>query len=73
MQYGEMKGFIRRLYKYPIRSVSNMEGVSKKFQDVLKMCNGKHHSDEICFRTGLSSHELDDIIDSDMHMVTCWK
>lgn len=75
MQYGQMRGLIRRLYKYPIRTtpLSLFDTSSKRLQEVVRLCDGRHSTDEICYRMGISSQELDDIIENDLHITVCWK
>ncbi|GAB6029205.1 Nitrogen permease regulator-like 2, variant 2 [Chamberlinius hualienensis] len=72
VQFGTMKGFLRRLYKYPNKISGDFQG-SKKFRPVGKFLNGLHHTDEICCQTGLKYQELDERIESDPTIVCCWK
>ncbi|KAH7972901.1 hypothetical protein HPB52_018515 [Rhipicephalus sanguineus] len=72
VQYGVMKGLLRRLHKYPIDlkragdSTSKMKSVSRYF-------DGAHSYDDICAKTGMSYKELDDILDKDPNVCVCWK
>ncbi|XP_031573687.1 GATOR complex protein NPRL2-like [Actinia tenebrosa] len=89
IQFGVMRGLIRRLHKYPVlltkpqhdrslRShsrgmVTIKTGSSKHVRLQPKWLNGRHNYDEICCKTGLSHQELDDIIENDPHVVVVWK
>jgi hypothetical protein len=35
--------------------------------------NGRHHTDEICVRTGLSAHQLDARLEADLNIIVLWK
>ncbi|KAI0207176.1 GATOR complex protein NPRL2 [Lamellibrachia satsuma] len=71
IQYGLMKGFIRRLHKYPIK-LPNEPG-SNKLSHLYRWFTGYNSYDEICCQTGLSYRELDDKVESDPSIVVCWK
>lgn len=71
IQFGMMKGVIRRMHKFPVKLPN--ASVSPQIQPVLKWLNGCHSYDEISCKTGLSSHELDELIETDPSCVVCWK
>jgi hypothetical protein len=76
--HGVLKGYIRRLHKYPIyshwtESSSNRSGILASssslstghvigFSQVAKYLNGLHHYDQVCSLLGCSAKELDDIL-----------
>jgi hypothetical protein len=62
IQVGLMKGFIRRLHKYPLLRKPDAE-LTELLADVQEMMDGKHHFDEICCHKGVSHQELDEAID----------
>ncbi|ESO95737.1 hypothetical protein LOTGIDRAFT_188434 [Lottia gigantea] len=72
LQYGLLKGFIRRLHKYPIK-LPTSETESSKQSLSYQMFDGCHHFDEICCKYGLSNENLDELIESDPSIVICWK
>ncbi|XP_050411926.1 GATOR complex protein NPRL2 isoform X1 [Patella vulgata] len=72
IQYGLMKGYIRRLHKYPIKlPTSVIEPVSKDIP--YHLCDGCHSFDEICCKISISNEALDEKIESDPSIVICWK
>ncbi|EDO45161.1 predicted protein [Nematostella vectensis] len=68
IQFGMMKGFIRRLHKFPV-----FLGTRRTETGQRPWLNGKHSFDEICCKTGLSFQELDDVIENDPNVVVVWK
>ncbi|EDO27172.1 predicted protein [Nematostella vectensis] len=76
IQFGMMKGFIRRLHKFPVflgtrRTETGQRPFSRASRS--RWLNGKHSFDEICCKTGLSFQELDDVIENDPNVVVVWK
>ncbi|KAM7289188.1 GATOR complex protein NPRL2 isoform X1 [Ixodes scapularis] len=72
VQFGVMKGLLRRIHKYPIDLKMSSNAPSKS-KVVGKYCDGTHSYDDICAKTGLSYKELDDILDKDPNVCVCWK
>ncbi|XP_077522286.1 nitrogen permease regulator-like 2 isoform X2 [Amblyomma americanum] len=72
VQYGVMKGLLRRLHKYPIDLKRSGDSASKS-KPVAKYFDGAHSYDDICAKTGMSYKELDDILDKDPNVCVCWK
>ncbi|XP_064597305.1 GATOR1 complex protein NPRL2-like [Liolophura sinensis] len=70
VQYGLMKGYIRRLYKYPIKL---LDAEYTKGKQLYEFCNGCHNYDEICCKTGLSTQELEEKLEKDPNIVIIWK
>ncbi|XP_064605500.1 GATOR1 complex protein NPRL2-like isoform X1 [Liolophura sinensis] len=68
-QYGLMKGYIRRLNKYPVKLLDS----DYKGKQLYQWCNGCHNYDEICCKTGLSAQELDEKLEGDPSIVIIWK
>ncbi|XP_070947863.1 GATOR1 complex protein NPRL2 isoform X4 [Macaca nemestrina] len=67
IQFGLMKNLIRRLQKYPVR-------VSREEQShPARLYTGCHSYDEICCKTGMSYHELDERLENDPNIIICWK
>ncbi|XP_064633487.1 GATOR1 complex protein NPRL2-like [Lineus longissimus] len=71
IQFGLMKGIVRRLHKYPLK-LPNESGASRH-KHLYRWFTGRHSMDEICCETGLSHQELDDRIESDPNIVVCLK
>lgn len=71
IQFGLIKGLIRRLHKYPIKLPN--EAGSSRLRDLYRWFNGGHSMDEICCEVGMSYQELDDKIESDPSIVVCMK
>ncbi|XP_060241308.1 GATOR1 complex protein NPRL2 isoform X3 [Meriones unguiculatus] len=67
IQFGLMKNLIRRLQKYPVR-VSREER-----SHPARLYTGCHSYDEICCKTGMSYRELDERLENDPNIITCWK
>nr|KAF6475459.1 NPR2 like, GATOR1 complex subunit [Rousettus aegyptiacus] len=67
IQFGLMKNLIRRLQKYPVR-VSREER-----SHPARLYTGCHSYDEICCKTGMSYHELDERLENDPNIIICWK
>ncbi|XP_012925781.1 nitrogen permease regulator 2-like protein isoform X3 [Heterocephalus glaber] len=67
IQFGLMKNLIRRLQKYPVR-VSHEE-----HSHPARLYTGCHSYDEICCKTGMSYHELDERLENDPNIIICWK
>lgn len=72
VQYGVMKGLLRRLHKYPIDLKRSPESIARG-KPVARYFDGAHSYDDICAKTGLSYKELDDILDKDPNVCVCWK
>ncbi|XP_054072029.1 GATOR complex protein NPRL2 isoform X1 [Rissa tridactyla] len=67
IQFGLMKGLIRRLQKYPVK-VSRDER-----SHPARLYTGCHSYDEICCKTGMSYKELDERLENDPNIIVCWK
>ena len=72
IQFGLMKGLIRRLQKYPIKIPGDVT-ISVKLQQLYPWFNGRHSYDEICTKTGLSHQDLEERIEADPSIVVSWK
>jgi len=74
VQFGVLKGIIRRIQKFPVYKPENQRGSQKRTATSLhRLCSGVASYDEICCRTGLSYHELDDKIEEDPDIRVIWK
>ncbi|XP_062523134.1 GATOR1 complex protein NPRL2-like isoform X2 [Corticium candelabrum] len=71
IQFGLMKNLIVQLQKYPV--LLSDEPNVKALKPYREMLTGKSSYDEICCHSGMSHQELDALIDSDPHLVVCWK
>ncbi|XP_012935060.1 GATOR complex protein NPRL2 [Aplysia californica] len=71
VQFGVMKGLMRRMHQYPV--VLPGQPSTSRVQPILKWLDGRYNFDQICCETGLSHHELQEKIDADSSIVTCWK
>ncbi|XP_062054467.1 GATOR1 complex protein NPRL2-like [Lepus europaeus] len=67
IQFGLMKNLIWRLQKYPVR-VSRDERSHPAW-----LYTGCHSYDEICCKTSMSYHELDERLENDPNIIICWK
>ncbi|XP_067230111.1 GATOR complex protein NPRL2 isoform X4 [Chanodichthys erythropterus] len=67
IQFGLMKGLIRRLQKYPVKVVKDDRSRPPR------LYTGCHSYDEICCKTGMSYRELDERLENDPNIVVCWK
>lgn len=67
IQFGLMKGLIRRLQKYPVKVVRD------ESRRPPRLYTGCHSYDEICCKTGMSYKELDERLENDPNIVVCWK
>ncbi|XP_041047977.1 GATOR complex protein NPRL2 isoform X2 [Carcharodon carcharias] len=67
IQFGLMKGLIRRLHKYPVKI--NRDERSRP----PRLYTGSHSYDEICCKTGISYKELDERLENDSNIIVCWK
>lgn len=72
VQFGLMKGLIRRIHKYPVQLSPDINSLSRQ-KGLAKYFNGEHHFDEICCKTGMSYQELEDIVEQDRNVVVCCK
>ncbi|XP_052081815.1 GATOR complex protein NPRL2-like [Mytilus californianus] len=72
IQFGLMKGLVRRLQKYPIKFPGDVM-TSVKLQQLYPWFNGRHSYDEICSKTGLSHQDLEEKIETDPSIVISWK
>lgn len=60
--------------QYPVYKPETQRGSHKKQMTSLhRLCTGVASYDEICCRTGLSYHELDDKIEADVDICVLWK
>ncbi|XP_077984006.1 GATOR1 complex protein NPRL2-like [Glandiceps talaboti] len=74
IQFGVMKGLIRRLQKYPIRLLSTYsEAASSRVKPLNRYLRGDHNYDEICCKAGITHQELEEKIENDPYIVICWK
>lgn len=71
IQFGLMKGLIRRWHKYPIKLTS--ESDSHRQRNLHNWFNGLHSYDEICCKTGHSYQEIENKVENDPSIVMCWK
>ncbi|XP_048041913.1 GATOR complex protein NPRL2 [Megalobrama amblycephala] len=67
IQFGLMKGLIRRLQKYPVKVIKDDRSRPPR------LYTGCHSYDEICCKTGMSYRELDERLENDPNIVVCWK
>ncbi|XP_034759561.2 GATOR complex protein NPRL2 isoform X1 [Acipenser ruthenus] len=67
IQFGLMKGFIRRLQKYPVKATRGDRSRPPQ------LYTGCHSYDEICCKTGMSYRELDERLENDPNIIVCWK
>lgn len=75
VQFGLMKGIIRRLNKYPVRLPTGTDSsvADSKLQGLYNLCTGVHSYDEICTRLGVTYQSLDEKMENDPHIVLLWK
>ncbi|XP_037088178.1 GATOR complex protein NPRL2-like isoform X2 [Pollicipes pollicipes] len=76
VQFGLLRGLIRRIHKYPVYQPELAAGApapSRFPESVYRLFDGRHSYDEICVRTGLSSKELDDRIERDPTIIVLRK
>ncbi|KAF0286928.1 GATOR complex protein NPRL2 [Amphibalanus amphitrite] len=76
VQFGLLRGLIRRVHKYPVHLPELAVGVplTGRFpEDAYRLFDGRHSYDEICVREGLSSKELDDRIERDPSVIVLRK
>lgn len=72
IRFGILKGFVRRLRKFPIflapepHSVANQRGIVKFF-------DGNHSYDEILCKSSKSFSELEEVVEKHPAIVVCWK
>ena len=71
VQFGVMKGLLRRMHQYPVALPG--QALSSRMHPLMKWLNGRYNFDQICCETALSHRELEEKIDSDPSIVTCWK
>ncbi|XP_010559883.1 PREDICTED: nitrogen permease regulator 2-like protein isoform X1 [Haliaeetus leucocephalus] len=67
IQFGLMKGLIRRLQKYPVKVARDERS------HPARLYTGCHSYDEICCKTGMSYKELDERLENDPNIIVCWK
>lgn len=72
IQFGLMKGFIRRLQKYPVKLPGEVTSCGK-LQQLYPWFTGRHSYDEICAKTGISHHDLEESVEADPGIVVYWK
>ncbi|CAH1270837.1 GATOR1 complex protein NPRL2-like [Branchiostoma lanceolatum] len=70
IQFGLTKGLIRRVKKYPVKLTASDFGSARPWT---RWMTGLHSYDEICCKTGMTYQELEDKVESDPHIVVCWK
>ena len=74
VQFGVLKGLIRRIHKYPVYKPQAQRGSRKKIMTPLhSLCTGMASYDEICCRAGFSYQELDEKIEEDPDVLVLWK
>ncbi|GAB1609886.1 GATOR complex protein NPRL2-like [Argonauta hians] len=71
IQFGLIKGLIRRIHRYPVKIHSR--NIQSRLQSLYHYFNGLHSYDEICGRMGMSYNELDELIESDSSVVVYFK
>ncbi|KAM9227501.1 GATOR1 complex protein NPRL2 isoform 2-T2 [Leptosomus discolor] len=67
IQFGLMKGLVRRLQKYPVKVTRDERS------HPARLYTGCHSYDEICCKTGMSYKELDERLENDPNIIVCWK
>uniref|UniRef100_A0A8C5CEN2 NPR2 like, GATOR1 complex subunit n=1 Tax=Gadus morhua TaxID=8049 RepID=A0A8C5CEN2_GADMO len=67
IQFGLMRGLIRRLQKYPVKVCRDEKSQPPR------LYTGCHSYDEICCKTGMSYKELDERLENDPNIIVCWK
>lgn len=72
IQFGLMKGFVRRLQKYPIKFPGDKSS-TPRLQPLYPWFSGRHSYDEICSKTGLSHQDLEERIETDPSVLVIWK
>ncbi|KAK6638423.1 hypothetical protein RUM44_008852 [Polyplax serrata] len=70
VQFGVLKGFIQRVYKYIIY-VGSKDKLTNN--PVYRHMNGLNSSDEICCATGLSAQQLEELMERDQNLILIWK
>ncbi|XP_071810529.1 GATOR1 complex protein NPRL2-like [Asterias amurensis] len=73
IQFGLLRGLIRRLHQYPVRVPRRGEHPRTQTQPLDRYISGHLNFDEICCKTGLSHQELEDYIENDPCVHTIWK
>jgi len=74
VQFGVLRGLIRRIHKYPVYKPDTQRGSQKKTMTALqRLCTGLASFDEICCRSGLSYQELDEKIEEDPDVLVLCK
>ncbi|XP_070192729.1 GATOR1 complex protein NPRL2-like [Littorina saxatilis] len=74
IQFGVLKGLIRRMQKYPVKLPNESAiDLSPRLLPISKWLGGNHSYDEISCKTGLSHQELEELIEKDPTCVVCWK
>lgn len=77
VQFGLMRGLIRRLQKYPVLGPSveeeDEDSPSTDLEPYLQYLDGSHCFDEICCNIGISSQELENTLDTAPSVLICWK
>ncbi|XP_023290819.1 GATOR complex protein NPRL2 isoform X2 [Orussus abietinus] len=72
VQFGLIKGLIRRVYKYPIHISIGVNDDSRS-NPIYKYFTGAYSLDEICCSTGQSTAQIEDIVERDPNVVMLWK
>ncbi|XP_044732907.1 GATOR complex protein NPRL2 isoform X2 [Chrysoperla carnea] len=77
VQFGVLEGFIRRVYKYPIVCGDSSSSESEDNLSTLSQLQGNFigvsSTDEICCTNGISSQQLEDILERDPNIYVIWK
>ncbi|XP_046839800.1 GATOR complex protein NPRL2-like [Xenia sp. Carnegie-2017] len=73
IQFGLMKGFIRRLHKFPVLLKPDDGMQASQNERLARWLNGSHNYDEICTETGMSHQKLDEIIENHPNITVIWK
>ncbi|XP_030828296.1 GATOR complex protein NPRL2 [Strongylocentrotus purpuratus] len=76
IQFGVVKGLIRRLHKYPVKlqtADGQHNGQHNAGRNLDRWMQGKLNFDEICCGTGMSHKDLDEQVEKDVDVSVCWK
>ncbi|XP_072026942.1 GATOR1 complex protein NPRL2-like [Amphiura filiformis] len=81
IQFGLLRGLIRRVHQYPVKVVPRLEQGGQEERDVQyrnrepldRLMQGRLNFDEICCKTSKSYVELEGIVEKDENVFVCWK
>ncbi|XP_022101188.1 GATOR complex protein NPRL2-like isoform X2 [Acanthaster planci] len=73
IQFGVIRGLIKRLHQYPVRVLDGGEQHRTHQQPLDRYMNGHFNFDEICCKTGQSHQELEDYVENDANIYVLWK